>query len=333
VKEGRSILRDPMKRVLEKVMPAVDVVVSPFVFFCAVFLKVVRRVGIERLPKSKAVLSRVGCFPVMDHYYEPAFRNGHIRELLSTERDLPGIAWNYEEQLQILASFSCNGELAMVPRHDGGDHEFHMDNGAFGAGDAEYWYNLIRLKKPKLIIEIGSGFSTKMARKAIKANESEDPHHTCEHVLIEPYEHEWLEKLGVTVIREKVENCDLQMFKRLDADDMLFIDSSHVIRPRGDVLFEYLEILPVLSNGVIVHIHDIFSPKDYPAEWIVDKVRFWNEQYLLEAFLSSNDDWKIIGALNFLRHHNYKELKAKCPFLTEDREPGSFYIQKVSGPR
>ena len=61
-------------------------------------------------------------------------------------------------------------------------------------------------------------------------------------------------------------------------------------------------------------------------------MRFWNEQYLLEAFLTLNGDWKIIGALNFLRHHNYEELKEKCPFLTEDREPGSFYIQRVSGP-
>ncbi len=120
------------------------------------------------------------------------------------------------------------------------------------------------------------------------------------------------------------------MFRSLAAGDILFIDSSHVIRPRGDVVFEYLEILPALDVGVIVHIHDIFLPRDYPAEWIVDEVRFWNEQYLLEAFLTLNSDWKVIGALNFLRHHHYQELKAKCPFLTDDREPGSFYIERVS---
>jgi hypothetical protein len=220
--------------------------------------------------------------------------------------------------------------LATLPRQQRGDGGFHMDNGAFGSGDAEYWYNLIRFKKPKRIIEVGSGFSTKIARLALEANEREDPQYACEHILIEPYEHDWLEGLGITVIREKVENTGIQMFRSLGAGDMLFIDSSHVIRPRGDVVFEYLEILPALDVGVIVHIHDIFLPRDYPAEWVVDEVRFWNEQYLLEAFLTLNSDWKVIGALNFLRHHHYEELKAKCPFLTDDREPGSFYIERVN---
>lgn len=330
-KEGRSRLRVLTKRALEKIVPAVDVLLSPFVYCCALLLKFVRKNGIKRFPLSKAMLLRAGCFPIRDHYYEPSFRNAPIRELLSTERDLPGIAWSSGGQLQLLASFSYNTELATLSRQERGKHEFYLDNGAFGSGDAEYWYNLIRLKKPKRIIEIGSGFSTRMARRALEANEREDPQYTCEHILIEPYEHEWLEELGITVIREKVEDSDMRIFKKLEADDILFIDSSHIIRPRGDVLFEYLELLPALNVGVIVHIHDIFSPKDYPAEWIVDDVRFWNEQYLLEAFLTSNSDWRIIGALNFLRHHHYDELKAKCPFLTEDREPGSFYIQRVSG--
>lgn len=319
----------PVKRALLKVLPVVDIIISPMVFCSAFVLKLVRMAGVARLPFSKAMLLRAGCFPVRDHYYEPSFRNDSIRELLSTERDLPGIDWNYEEQLELLTSFSYNSELTTLSRVDGGGYEFFVNNRAFESGDAEYWYNLIRLKKPKRIIEVGSGFSTRMARRALAANEREDPQYRCEHVLIEPYEHDWLDELGVEVIREKVEDSDMRMFEKLEADDILFIDSSHIIRPRGDVLFEYLEILPTLKVGVIVHVHDIFSPRDYPAEWLVDKVRFWNEQYLLEAFLTQNRDWKVIGALNFLRHHHYQELNAKCPFLTEEREPGSFYIQRV----
>lgn len=319
----------PLKPVIEKLMPAVDLVLSPFVYCAALLLKFVRRVGVKRLPRSKAMLLGAGCFPVRDHYYEPSFRNAPIRALLSTERDLPGIDWNIDEQLKLLASFSYGDELATVASEEGGGYDFYMDNGAFGSGDAEYWYNLIRLKKPKRIIEVGSGFSTRMARKALGVNEREDPQYRCEHILIEPYEHAWLEDLGVTVIRDKVENSDMRMFEKLEEDDILFIDSSHVIRPRGDVLFEYLQVLPALKVGVIVHVHDIFSPRDYPAEWVVDDVRFWNEQYLLEAFLTSNSDWKIIGALNLLRHNHFEELSATCPFLTEEREPGSFYIQRV----
>lgn len=319
----------PLKPVIEKLMPAVDLLLSPFVYCAALLLKFVRRVGVKRLPRSKAMLLGAGCFPVRDHYYEPSFRNAPIRALLSSERDLPGIDWNIDEQLKLLTSLSYGDELATVAREERGGYDFYMDNGAFGSGDAEYWYNLIRLKKPKRIIEVGSGFSTRMARKALEANEREDPQYRCEHILIEPYEHAWLEDLGVTVIRDKVENSDMRMFEKLEEDDILFIDSSHVIRPRGDVLFEYLQVLPALKVGVIVHVHDIFSPRDYPAEWVVDEVRFWNEQYLLEAFLTSNSDWKIIGALNFLRHNHFEELSATCPYLNEEREPGSFYIQRV----
>ena len=96
------------------------------------------------------------------------------------------------------------------------------------------------------------------------------------------------------------------------------------------MLFEYLEIIPTLTKGVIVHVHDIFSPRNYPKEWIEDEVKFWNEQYLLEAFLSHNHSWEVIGALNYLHHNHYAKLKAVAPYLTPDREPGSFYLQRVA---
>lgn len=323
-------MSNPVKQAVIRAMPAIDVVIFPLVYLCALLLKYVRTAGVDRLPASRAMLFRAGCFPLRDHYYEPSFDNAAIRDLISTERDLPGIDWNVDEQLSLLNSFTFADELAGLPRHDAGGYGFYLVNRAFESGDAEYWYNLIRLKKPKRIVEIGSGFSTRMAIRALEANKRDDPNYTCEHTLIEPYEHEWLEELNVTVIREKVESTGMQLFESLEADDILFIDSSHVIRPRGDVVFEYLEVLPALQPGVIVHVHDIFSPRDYPAEWIVDEVRLWNEQYLLEAFLTSNGDWKILGALNHLRHHHYDELKAQCPFLTPDREPGSFYMQRTA---
>lgn len=99
------------------------------------------------------------------------------------------------------------------------------------------------------------------------------------------------------MIRQGVEDVDKSLFSELGKDDILFIDSSHIIRPQGDVLFEYLELLPVLRAGVIVHVHDIFSPREYPKELVMDEVKFWNEQYLLEAFLTSNHEWRIVGAL------------------------------------
>ena len=319
-----------MKFILKGMLPFVDVVAAPVVYGAAWLLKLVRKVGIRRLPVCKRALLSVGVFPVRNHYYEPLFDPSQLRIPLDQDRHLPGIDWNVAEQLHLLAQFSFNDELRDIVGPKTDDLTYHADNAAFKSGDADFLYNLIRLKKPARIFEIGSGNSTLMAIKAIKRNMQDDPAYTCEHICIEPYEMPWLEKTGVTVLRQKVEEVDMALFAELGVDDLLFIDSSHMIRPQGDVLFEYLELIPTLRPGVIVHVHDIFSPRDYLNEWIVDDVLFWNEQYLLEAFLSCNKEWKIIGALNYLRNHHYDTLKACSPLLTPDRQPGSFYIQKVA---
>jgi hypothetical protein len=190
---------------------------------------------------------------------------------------------------------------------------------------------MIRHYKPSKIIEIGSGHSTLMAINAINQNRVTDNSYSCEHICIEPFENKWLEKTDVKILRKMVETVDYSVFKSLKANDILFIDSTHMIRPQGDVLFEFLEILPQLNSGVIIHVHDIFTPKDYLNEWI-NEPRFWNEQYLLEAFLSHNRDFRIIGATNYLMHNYYEEFSEKCPVLKLqkeegiEREPGSFWM-------
>jgi hypothetical protein len=323
-----------MKQISKTMMKSIagsslmDIFLFPFVLFSAVILLIVRRIGFKRLKKCKLALLKVGIMPIRNHYYEPLFDKRNLSKPLSDNRQLPGIDWNIPGQIELLDEFHFSNELANIPNHNVDDLSFNFNNGAFEPGDAEYWYNLIRLKKPKKIIEVGSGHSTKMAQLAIKQNEKENDRYACEHVCIEPYEMPWLEKLDVEVIREKVENVNKDIFKTLNSNDILFIDSSHMIRPQGDVLFEYLELFPTLNDGVIVHVHDIFSPKDYPEEWVLGEVKFWNEQYLLEAFLTYNSSWKIIGALNFLHHNYYELLKDKCNRLTPKFEPGSFYIQR-----
>jgi hypothetical protein len=318
---------------MKKIILAIaDVVLLPAVYPAALLLKAIRRAGVAGMPWCKRALMQVGVFPVWNHYAEPMFDSRNLRQPLDQDRNLPGIEWNVAEQLQLLGDFNFNDELKAIAADKSGELAFRFDNPAFGTGDAEFLYNLIRLKKPARVFEIGSGHSTLIARKAIQKNLDENPGLKCEHVCIEPYLMPWLEKSGVTVVRERVECVDRSLFSRLTKGDLLFIDSTHMIRPQGDVLFEYLELLPSLNEGVIVHVHDIFSPKDYLREWVVDQVRFWNEQYLLEAFLTCNPQWKIIGALNYLRHHHFEKLQAKCPLLTREREPGSFYIEKIGGP-
>jgi len=307
-----------------------DVFLLPFVYPSAWLLKKIRRIGVQRLPLCKNALLKVGVFPIQNHYYEPKFDMRNLKRALSQERPLPGIDWNLEEQIDVLDKLKFADELNNIPTEKTDNLRFYFNNAGFGSGDAEYWYQLIRLKKPKRIFEIGSGNSTLMAINALRKNGEDNPNYKCKHVCIEPYEMPWLEKTGVSVVRKKVEDVGVSSFSELGEDDILFIDSSHIIRPEGDVLFEYLQLLPTLNKGVIVHVHDIFSPRNYPDLWLRDEIKFWNEQYLLEAFLSHNADWKIIGALNYLHHNHYEILKKVCPFLTPDREPGSFYMQKIA---
>ena len=118
----------------------------------------------------------------------------------------------------------------------------------------------------------------------------------------------------------------------LEENDILFIDSTHVVRPGGDVLYEFLEILPTLRPGVLIHVHDIFTPRDYPDHWLIDKMLLWNEQYLLEAFLSFNDSFEVIAALYFLAHDHTEALCEAFPVFAKMHprpEPGSFWMRVV----
>lgn len=319
-----------MRRFLTAFVRLADISIFPLVYPAGWLLRLVRRIGVHRLPLCRRVLLAVGVFPIRNHYYEPQFDFRGMPELLAGDRPLPGVEWNVAGQLELLESFRFARELQGIARGAADDLEFRFGNGAFESGDAEFWYQLVRLIKPRRLFEIGSGHSTLMALRALRRNLAEDPTYRCKHVCIEPYEMPWLERAGVVVVRRKVEELDPVFFSELESGDILFIDSSHVIRPHGDVLFEYLEVLPTLREGVVVHVHDIFSPRNYPRAWIEGEVRLWNEQYLLEAFLSHNRNWHVIGALNYLHHHHFDSLKAAAPYLTRDREPGSFYVKRVA---
>src|SRR5439155_17864570 len=193
---------------------------------------------------SKAIFNSLGVFPILDHYFEPLFNPRRLRHSLREDRNLPGIDWNVNEQIRLLRSFDYSSEVDLFPVNRTDHLEFFYDNDSFRSGDAEMLYSVIRHFKPAKILEIGSGNSTLMAIQAIRQNKQEDPRYSCDHTCIEPYEAGWLDQAGVRVLREMVENVPLAEFDQLQKNDLLFIDSSHIIRPQGDVLYEYLEILP-----------------------------------------------------------------------------------------
>ena len=315
--------------------PIVDILLAIPVFVAASILKFVRRLGIWRMPISKAIFNFIGIYPIRDHYYEPSFNHKkHLIHSLRLERNLPGIDINESGQLEWLDQFEYASELTQIPPNPSANSTFYYGNPNFPEGDAESLYSMIRLKKPNVIIEIGSGFSTMMARLAIDQNKKDNLHYNCRHICIEPFEMAWLdEAAGIEVLRQRVEDVDISIFSMLTENDILFIDSSHVIRPQSDVLTECLGILPSLNPGVLIHFHDIFTPFDYPDHWLLDEVKFWNEQYLLEAFLSCNQKFQVILALNFLNAKHRIKLEEKFPMLqkqVQQVEPRSFWILKTS---
>ncbi|MEK6780172.1 MAG: class I SAM-dependent methyltransferase [Bacteroidota bacterium] len=321
-----------MKKILIGLFKISDVLFFPITILAAIWSRLISSAGWHNSVLSERIFMTFGVLPIRDQYYQPLINpKRHLKFSLRKDRILPGLDLNKEYQLQLLGSFNYNEELLKIPIYSNRlVAAFYYNNGSFQSGDAEFLYNIIRFFKPKRIVEIGSGHSTLMAIKAIDKNKEDDFQYYVEHICIEPFEQPWLEGTSATIIRKKVEDVDRSLFQSLASNDILFIDSSHVIRPQGDVLFEYLEILPTLNSGVLVHIHDIFTPRDYLDNWIYKEHKLWNEQYLLEAFLSLNNSYEVIGALNFLAHNNRENLGRKCPIfeLQKTREPGSFWIRR-----
>ncbi len=297
--------------------------------FGAVTAPMLRFVARNRysLPRFQKFSDKNGFQIRSDHYYEPTYSEVHLPENTVQERDLPGVDLNESEQLRLLERFVFAEELKNLPMIKPSDSEFGYINKMYGPGDAENYYNIIRHKKPRSIIEIGSGNSTLVALLAITENKKDDSNYDCNVTCIEPYEMPWLEKTGVKVVREKVEALSIDYFRKLGENDILFIDSSHVIRPYGDVLREFQEILPSLNSGVLVHVHDIFTPRDYPERWLRAERRLWNEQYLLESFLAFNNRFKVILANNWLKHNHWNAFSNACPMTDANHEPGAFWMQ------
>lgn len=129
----------------------------------------------------------------------------------------------------------------------------------------------------------------------------------------------------------KLEEVEATLFTSLSENDILFIDSSHILRIGNDVYYEYLDILPRIAPGVFVHIHDIFLPFEYPRQWVMDEYRFWNEQYLLQAFLMFNNAFKVIWAGSYMHYKNSDKLRST--FRSYDPAtvwPGSFWMRRAS---
>ncbi len=322
-------MNNAVKFVIQKIgilAPLLDILFLPIAIIASLYFRFLKFIGLKKFFFTQRVFNSIGVFPIVKHYYEPQFDFDNYHQ---EYRKLPAINFNDEAQLELLKSFNYQEELLEKPVNEVPKPAFFYQNGSFPSGDAECYYSIIRKFKPSTIIEIGSGYSTLIANEAINENLKQGKTNT-KLICIEPYEMPWLSKLEVDLIRKKVEEVDLTFFNQLNCNDILFIDSSHVIRPQGDVLYEVLHILPQLKTGVLIHFHDIFSPLNYPEDWLKEEYRLWNEQYLIEAFLSNNSEFEIVIAMSYLTCNYKKQTYEAFPVLGQNtnRIPGSLWLRK-----
>jgi hypothetical protein len=226
---------------------------------------------------------------------------------------LPGIELKLDDQLQLLVEIfpRFRNEYQAFRSGPGGDPtEFYFENPYFSGTDALVLYCMVRHLKPTKIFEVGSGFSTLISAKAVVRNgsgrlECIEPNPSP--TLLQGFD--GLERLHVS----NVEDMGLDPFLVLGENDILFIDSSHVSRIASDVNFLFLEVLPRLQPGVVVHVHDIFLPFEYKREFIERLHLFWNEQYLLQAFLAFNSAFEVVFANSYMAYRHWDAMVATFP--------------------
>jgi len=268
-----------------------------------------------------------GFFIYPNNYLSPLPDLRLIQDAWQHNYSLAGLQMNDDAQLklvtdvftQYLPEFIFPAEPTQNPA------DFHTGNRLFIPTDAQAAYCLVRSIRPKRMIEIGSGYSTRLLAAAARRNSEEDGV-KCEFTAVDPSPQANLEPLQAWVRHypERIETLPDDMFLSLEAGDILFIDSSHVARIGSDVTYLMLNVLPRLKPGVYVHVHDIFLPFEYLEEIVKDFKLFLNEQYLFHAFLAFNDGYDVIWAGHYMGQRHSEFVKNHLG-VTEGR---SFWIRR-----
>lgn len=267
------------------------------------------------------------------HYYSPVPDTQNLTDnFFQVRSKMPGVRINLHVAEELLSKISAfKKEYESFPSSHPNPQVFSYAGAPYCSGEAEVLYGIIRSFKPRKIIEIGSGFTTLLSAAAKVANSQDDAGQECEFISIDPYPPEFVSNLpGLNkLIKKPVQEVELALFESLGTDDILFIDSSHVVRTGSDVVYEYLEILPRIAPGVLVHIHDIFLPAEYPPDWIREALFFWNEQYLLQAILAHGSSWQVIWPGHLMHLDHSDELKAAFPAYHESKcRPSCWWMRK-----
>ncbi len=267
------------------------------------------------------------------HFYSPIpsldeVRRDEVKIFGSVPFNISGLELHEEEQLKLLNKFvAYYKEMPFQPQtHEG--LRYYYENPYYSYSDAILLHCMIRYLKPKRIIEVGSGFSSCMTL------DTNDLYFdgSIATTFIEPYPDIFMslikdtDKGTIKTIPARLQDVDLAQFETLQANDILFIDSTHVSKVNSDVNRIFFEILPRLSSGVHVHFHDIFFPFEYPKAWVYEG-RAWNEAYLFRAFLQYNKEFRMVLMNTYMEHYHETFFKQKMPLCLKNTG-GSIWIRR-----
>ncbi|MEW6519395.1 MAG: class I SAM-dependent methyltransferase [Thermodesulfobacteriota bacterium] len=267
------------------------------------------------------------------HFYSPIpsleeIERDEIKIFGSIPRSIPGIDLHEAEQIKLLEDFCDYYQNIPFSPHKTKGLRYCFENPAYSYSDAVFLYCMIRHLKPRKFIEIGSGYSSCLS---LDTNEL-FLDGSLQFTFIEPYPDLLMslvkkeDKNAIKIIPKRLQDVELHEFETLEANDILFIDSTHVSKINSDVNRIFFEILPVLSPGVYIHFHDVFFPFEYPKSWIYEG-RAWNEIYLLRTFLQYNSRFSIFLMNTYMSHFHRQFFQDNMPLCLKNTG-GSIWIRK-----
>lgn len=305
--------------------------------------EITSRYGITRIPYVKKVSGILDFYKFCrqnlyypqhyaGHYYTPVISLPDIekrqKQIFKRNCQLRGIDLNEQKQFLLLEEFKNYYAALPFSSQEQADFRYYYENEYFGYSDAIHLYSILRHFRPKQIIEVGSGFSSAVMMDV-------NDHFfgkTISLSFIEPYPDRLKSLLkpddSIVLFEKPIQEVDLEEFKKLQENDILFIDSTHIVKTGGDVNFIIFEILPILNKGVLIHFHDIQYPFEYPIEWVLKFKRSWNENYFLRAFLMYNQAYEIISFDSYLESRYTDWYKEHMPLCLKN-EGGSLWLRKT----
>ena len=292
--------------------------------------------ALDRFPyvsRLRKTVREAGAFPP-GHFHSPIPNHTEVLRqvefIKAKKSEVRDVRFNYQEQFEALNAFAAFYNDLPFPVHRSDACRYYYGQSVFPYPDAIFLYSFLRHIRPSAIIEVGSGFSSAVILDTVDRFLPAAPQITfiepepsrLNHILRDS------DRRKVRIFEQEVQNVPVDLFRSLKAGDLLFIDSSHVLKAGSDLQFLLFEVLPQLPIGIHVHFHDVFETFEYPPGWLL-RGWYWNEAYFLRAFLTNNNAWEIYFFNNFVRRQFEKYLEEKMPLCLKDMG-GSLYIKRVS---